>query len=182
MFVIDSSGSIGSSNFQLIREFIANITTELIHNSPRSRVGVILFASSAYIKFDLRTYASLNALLTAINNLPYSRGGTDTDEALSLLLSTAQSGALGLRNSSSKVAIVITDGHSNNPSAVLSVAATLHASNIFDIYAVGVGDADLTELETIASSPKLVFTTSTFNNVALQQLHNKISPNLCNGK
>ena len=45
VFVIDTSGSIGSTRFQLIREFTANITTELIRNSPRSAVGVILFAT-----------------------------------------------------------------------------------------------------------------------------------------
>ena len=182
VFVIDSSGSIGSSNFQLIREFTANITTELIQNSPRSAIGVILFASSAYIEFNLQTYTTLNALLSAIDNLPYSKGGTDTGEALTLLLSTAQTGALRLRDNSSKVVIVITDGHSGNPSATSSAAAALHASNIFDVFAVGVGEADQTELQAIASNPEYVFTTSTFNSLALQQLHNKISPKLCNGK
>ena len=84
--MIDTSGSIGSSQFQLIREFTANITAELIRNSPKSAVGVILFGSSAYIRFNLQAYTSLSSLLLAINRLPYSGGGTDTAEALTLLL------------------------------------------------------------------------------------------------
>ena len=179
VFVIDTSGSIRPSRFQLIREFTANITTELIRNSPRSAVGVILFASSAYIQFNLQTYTSLNSLLSAINRLPYSGGGTDTDEALTLLLSTAQNGALGLRSDSSKVAIVITDGRSSSSSATLSAAAALHASNIFDIYAVGVDRADMTELQGIASSRKFIFFTSFFNSASLQQIQDKILPQLC---
>ena len=182
VFVIDTSGSIGFSNFQLIREFTANITTELISSSPNSAVGVILFASSAYVHFNLRTYTTLNALLSAIYNLPYSSGGTDTDEALRLLLTTAQNGVLGLRNDSSKVAIVITDGHSSNHYATLSAAAALHASNIFDVYAVGVGGADRNELEAIASSPEFVFFTSSFDNTGLQQLLDKLLQQLCNCK
>ena len=182
VFVIDTSGSIGSARFQLIKELISNITTELIRSSPRSSVGVILFASSARIQFNLQTYTSLTSLLSAISNLPYSGGGTDTDEALALLLSTARSGVLRLRSDSSKIAIVITDGESSHSSATLSAAARLHASNIFDVYAVGVDGADLTELQGIASSPELVFFTHSFSSAGLQQLQGKIIPHLCNGK
>ena len=182
IFVIDSSGSIGSTRFQLIREFTANITTELIRNSPRSAVGVILFSSTAYIRFTLRTYTSLSSLLSAINLLPYSSGGTDTAEALTLLLSSAQNGALGLRNDSSKIAIVITDGRSSSSSATLSAAATLHASNIFDVFAVGVDGAYMPELEGIASSPEFVFFTSSFSSTGLRQLQDSIIPRLCDGR
>ena len=182
VFVIDESGSIGSTRFQLIREFTANITAELIRNSSNSAVGVILFGSSAQIHFNLLTYTSLNALLSAINNLPYNGGGTNTAEALTLLLSTAQDGTLGLRSNSSKVAIVITDGHSNSQSATLSAAATLHAANIFDVYAVGVDAADMNELEGIANSPEFVFFTDSFNNIGLEQLVDNILSQLCIGK
>ena len=183
VFVIDTSGSIGASNFQLIREFTASITTELIQSYPRSAVGVILFANSAHIEFNAQTHISLNTLLSAINNLPYSDGGrTDTDEALTLLLSTAQNGTLGLRDDSIKVAIVMTDGQSTSPSATLSAANELHASNIFDVYAVGVRRADQSELRGIASTSEFVFLTDSFDSVALQQLQNRILSQLCFGK
>ena len=183
VFVIDTSGSIGSSRFQLIREFTANISAELIRNSPRSAVGVILFDNNARIQFTLQTYTSLNSLLSAINNLPYNDGpSTDTAEALTLLLSTAQNGVLGLRSDSSKVAIVITDGQSSSRTATLSAAIALHVSNIFDVYAVGVDGAYLPELEGIASSPEFVFFTSSFNSTGLQQLQDKIIPQLCDGR
>ena len=181
--MIDTSGSIGSSRFQLIREFTANITTELIRNSPRSSVGVILFDSNAHIQFSLQTYTSLNSLLSAINNLPYDDGpSTDTDEALTLLLSTAQNGVLRLRNDSSKVAIVITDGQSSSRTATLSAAARLRASNIFDVYAVGVDGAHLPELQGIASNSDFVFFTNSFNSTGLLQLQDRIIPQLCGGK
>ena len=183
VFVIDTSGSIGSARFQLIREFTANITAELLRDSPSSAVGVILFDSFARIQFTLQTYTSPSSLLSAINNLPYNDGSsTDTDEALTLLLSAAQNGLLGLRNDSSKVAIIITDGQSSDRSATLSAAASLHASNIFDVFAVGVGGAYMPELEGIASSPEFVFFTNLFTSDGIQQLQDRIVPQLCNGK
>ena len=183
VFVIDTSGSIGSSRFQLIREFTANITIELIRNNPESLFAVILFDNSAHIQFNLQTYyTNLSSLLSAINNLPYSGGLTDTAEALTLLLSSAQNGVLRLRSDSLKVAIVITDGKSSSSSATLSAAAALHASNIFDVYSVGVDGADLTELQGIASSPDFVFFTNSFNSTGLQQLRDRILPQLCYSK
>ena len=184
VFVIDTSGSIGSSRFQLIREVTANVTTELILNSPQSSVGVISFDRYARIQFGLQTHTNLSSLLSAINNLPYYDGSsTDTDEALTLLLSAAQNGLLGLRNDSSKVAIVITDGESRSKTATLSAATALHASNIFDVYAVGVDGANLLELQGIASSPDFVFFTSSFNSSSLQQLQqDRLLPQLCGGK
>ena len=182
VFVIDTSGSIGSSHFQLIREFAANVTAELMRDSPRSAVGVILFNSTAHIEFNLQAHTNLSTLLTAINELPYSGGNTDTAEALNLLLSTAQNEGFGLRNDSSKVAIVITDGKSSFPLATLSAANELHASNIFDVLAVGIDKANMTELQSIASSPELVMFTNTFNSAGLQQLKDKILLQLCIGK
>ena len=181
MFVIDTSGSIGSARFQLIREFTANITAELLRASPSSAVGVILFDSFARIQFTLQTYTTPGSLLSAINNLPYNGGGTNTVEALTLLLSAARNGTLGLRNDSSKVAIVITDGRSSSTSATLSAAASLHASNIFDVFAVGVDRAYMPELEGIASSPEFVFFTNLFTSDGIQELQERIFPQLCNG-
>ena len=180
--MIDASRSIGGVQFPLIRDFTANLTSELFRSSPQSTAGVIFIQSYAEIWFNLQTYTNLSALLTAINQLPY-RGGTPAiSKALTLLLSTAQDEALGLRSDSSKLAIVISGGRSSNQSATSSAAAALHASNIFDIYAVGVGGADLNELEAIASGPEFVFFTSFLNSVNLQQLKVKILQQMCNGK
>ena len=99
------------------------------------------------------------------------------------MLESAQNGELGLRSNSLSSAIVITDGESNDPSATKSAANALHASNIFDIYSVGVGGADNTELQNIASDPEqFVFFTSSFSSDNLQQLADDLLPHLCNGE
>ena len=182
VFVIDTSGSIGRVNFRRIRRFTANLATELFHNFPGSEVGVILFAANAHIEFNLQTHTCLKALQTAIAGLPYSRGGTNTAEALTLLRSATRNEMLRLRGNSSKVAIVITDGLSNNPSATLSAANELHNLGKFDVYAVGVGGANQDELRRIASRPELVFFTTVFSSTSLQQLEGRILPQFCIGK
>ena len=181
--MIDTSHSIADENkFELIRQFTADITTELINEFPGSAVGVILFSDNARIEFNLTAHTSLNALLSAIRGLPYNGGSTNTADALTLLLETAQNGVLGLRNDSLHSAIVITDGLSTNQSATSSAANKLHASNIINVYSVGVGGASLRELNRIASSHKFAFFTKSFTSDCLQQLKDRLLPHLCDSK
>lgn len=173
----------------LIREFTVNLTTEIIHNFPSTAVGLI---SYAHIQFNLQTYTTLSELVTAINQLPlYPLGGSRTlNGAINLLLSTAQNGKLGLRSNSSKVAIFITTPDYNNHCNLgSSVAASLHTSNIFDeVYAVGFDRVSRSDLEAIASSPELVFTTTEFDSpgiktlAAVQQVLDRVLQQMCHGK
>ena len=180
--MIDTSGSVRADRFQLIRDFTAHVTTEIIQSSPSSAVGVILFGSRAHIGFNLTAHTSLNSLLSAIYELPYYGGLTNTSGALTLLLQTAQNGELGLRNNSLNSAILITDGLSSYQNATISAANALHDSSVFDVYAVGIENAHMSELQEIASYPKFVFFTKSFTNVALQQLKDDLLPHLCNGE
>ena len=182
VFVIDTSSSIRTANFQNIRQFTANITTELFHNSINPAVGVITFNNSARLYFNLQAHADLSTLLSAIENIPYHGGNINTADALELLLTTAENGSLGLRNDSSKIAIVITDGASTDPDATSLAATTLHASNIFDVYAVGIAGANRVELQRIASGPEPDFVLFADSFADLRQLEENILPELCISK
>ena len=184
VFVIDTSNYIGSHQFQKIREFVDNITISLKLNSPDISVGVILFDNSARILFNLEEHTSLSTLSPAINpGLPYNNGyGRDTAAALSLLLSSAQYGSLGIRNDTSKTAIVITGGRSDSNYSTQSAADELHAANIFDVYAIGFGSADINELNTIASDPDFMYFTDLYNKHYVETLQMNITDQLCSCK
>jgi len=181
VFVIDTSSSIGFSGFQLVREFTENITATIKANSPESLVGVILFDNFARLQFNISRHTSLSTLLPAINpGLPYNRGfTTDTARALDFLRNSAQFGSLELRNETSNVAIFITDGLSRSSFSTRSAASRLHATNIFDVYAVGIGGNSFSELSAIASDPSLVFSTTFFNIFTAQRLLEEVTEQLC---
>ena len=185
VFVIDTTSSIGSFQFQMIREFVANLTINLKLNSPGSRVAVISFDWFVRLQFNLQRHTSLSTLLPAINpGLTYFRSSSisNTASALEFLLSSAQNGVLGIRNETSNIAIVITDGRSDSQFRTQLAASALHAANIFDIYAIGFGSADINELRTIASDPAFVYFTNFFSDFALQELKMNLNDQLCSGK
>ena len=185
VFLIDTSFNTGSYQFQMIREFVDNITINLKLNTPEISVGVILFDSYARILFNLEAHANLSTLSPAINpGLPYFFNGysINTAAALNLLLSSAQNGSLGIRNETSHIAIVITGGQSNSNYSTQSAAAALHAANIFDVYAIGYGNADIKELNTIASDPDFVYFTNFYNRYDVEGLYMNITYQLCSCK
>ena len=146
-FVADTSGSIGSINFQYVREFMEDIVLEMNINPNSSRVAVILFQSAATLHFNLNQYTDKNSLIAAIRNLPYSGGGTNIPLALDLLRTSAQDGSLGIRNCTRQIAIFLTDGIGGD---VRQSARELGATNIFQLFSVGIAGAQLDQLNLIA--------------------------------
>ena len=177
VFVIDESSSIADitfDGFSLIRDFVANITSTLDIGLQESLVGVILFSTNASIEFSVTQHTNETSLISAIHNLPYRGGGTNTATALDLLRTAGQpGGALNLRTGYTHIAALVTDGVSSDQQATLTAASALHSSNIYDqVYAIGVGDAinvGEAELSTIASDPSLVFSTSNFDGLLISE-------------
>ena len=184
VFVLDGSGSINSGQYQLLREFAANVASTLTIGPQDSLVGAIVFSSNASIQFNVQQYTSATTLLPALNpGLPYPGGGTNTAAALQLLLSSAQDGAMGLRDGHTHVAIVVTDGRSNDPASTTAAADALHASGIYQVYAAGLGLGALmaaqNELNLIASDCSLVFERRRFDVIRVAQLTNMFTQTIC---
>lgn len=84
-FLIDGSGSIeayGRGNFRRCLNFVRRVVASF-HISPRhTRVGVVLFASRAWLVFNFRRFRNKHGVLYAISRIRYPRGGTRIGRAL----------------------------------------------------------------------------------------------------
>ena len=186
IFVLDSSGSVGASNFANVRNFVADLVSQLEIGPDNTRVGLINFASSAGVQFSLNMHQDISSLLQAIASVPFTSGGTNTAAALTTLLSefSTANGARPLQEGIPRVAIVVTDGQSNDPLATVAAANNVHASNII-VFAVGVGsNIPIAELNAIASDPDSQFVRllSTFNVNELTDLQELLTREACQSK
>ena len=184
VFVIDISHDRAiMSWFESIRRFMERIIINLKANSPETLFGLITFDSVARLEFNISNHTDLGTLLTAIKleiphyiyYIPYA---TNTTSALRLLLSgSVEGGFINLRESTSKVAIVVTDGSPSISNLLLrSAANSLHAANIFDVYAIGISTETGSSyysyylngiLRTTASDPSFVFSSNYLNSQPL---------------
>ena len=145
-----------------------------------SLAGVIVFSSSASIHFNLQQHTNAATLLPALNpGIPYPGGSTNTAAALQLLLSSAQDGTMGIRNGRTQIVIVVTDGRSNNPTETIAAANSLHAAGIYQVYAAGLGGANMAELNAIASDPSLVFFLNEFDVDSVMELTENFTQAIC---
>ena len=147
-------------------------------------MGVIVFSSTASISFNLNTYSDKQSLTIAVNNIPYIGGGTKTADALYLLINQGFAGARPKSQGVPRVAMVVTDGKSNDPSLTITAAEALRQVPSIMTYAVGIGGADVTELRTIASirnNRKLVRYISSFDLVELERLQEDLREQACTG-
>jgi len=184
--MVDTSGSVlegKPDNFQLMLDFVKNTVMMFTISSQETLVGIIGFSNDAYLHFNVLEHTSITALLTAIDNLYYHGGFTNTASALELLLNSAQNGTMGLRPGHPHIAILITDGPSNIRKAeTVSYAERIHASNIFQsLLVIGISpQVDFIELKAIAGDPLHVLYSMSFDD--LPQLSKNLTQTLCDGE
>ena len=189
-FVLDSSGSVGFSNFQITKQFVENVTNTFAVGAQETRVGAITFSGFATISFQLNnTFANRSELVQAIRDIVYfdipgpSTNTADALRTLRLNVLTTEAGARPPVLAIPRVAIVITDGRSNvNRDQTIPEAENVRGDGII-VFAVGIGrQINMAELNAMASSPNFVSLLSNFNVLEFQSLQRILSVKACRSK
>ena len=74
IFVLDSSGSVGPTNFTVMKSFVKEIVNNLDISPDRTRVGLITFSRYPALRIQLTDYTNSTQLLAAIDKVPYVSG------------------------------------------------------------------------------------------------------------
>ena len=184
-FVMDESGSVGSSNYQLMKQFVYDTVNGFDIGPDDTQVGVISYSTSATARFYLNSYHDKSSLLTAINNLPYRGGSTNTAAAINLLRQSGFTSSNGGRPESQaipRVGVIITDGNSNSYSTTVTAAQNAHDSDI-TLFSVGIGsNVNNNELNAIASDSSYVSTITGFDSSQFEALQTTITNEACTSK
>ncbi|XP_019849988.1 PREDICTED: uncharacterized protein LOC109580870, partial [Amphimedon queenslandica] len=136
IILLDASGSVGSSNFEIMKNFVADMLSNFTIGPNDTRVGVIRFASSPSVVIPLGSINTYSQLATDIRAITYTQGGTNTAAALDLL-STAFATAR-VSEGIPRVAAVFTDGMSNDAAATVQSAQAVHNDKI-TVFSFGIG-------------------------------------------
>ena len=188
-FVLDGSGSITYSNFNQVRKFEHDFVLNMDIGQNDNQIGTIVFSNVAQVIFSLNTYHNQSQMLNAIQNIPYPNGGTNTPDGLCKLIRygfTEQNGARPPSASVFRVAVVMTDGKSNEQSQECNwdtqqAAEALHQMTPpVLVFVIGVtSSVNQQELEAIASSPKYVTHLESFDGSILQEAQEEHIYEIC---
>ncbi|KAM9842426.1 collagen alpha-1(XII) chain [Aulostomus maculatus] len=178
VFLVDGSWSVGRENFKHIRSFIGAMAGAFDIGKDKTRVAVVQYSTDTRTEFDLNRYTRRGDLLQAINSLPYKGGNTMTGDAIDYLLRNIFTEAAGSRKTFPKIAMIITDGKSQDP--VEEHARRLRNMGV-EIFVLGIKGADEDELKEMASTPygKHVYNVPNFD--LIQEVQKKIIQEVCSG-
>jgi len=119
VFVVDESGSIGSTNFDLVKSFLSQLVGRLDIDSGNTRVGLVTYSTNVGTSFNFNAHSSVAAVQSAITSLSYSSGSTNTAAALAYVRQMMLTSSAGDRSDVANTVVVLTDGRSASPSATL---------------------------------------------------------------
>lgn len=170
LFLTDSSGSIVSEDFQKMKDFMKSIVSSMTNEM---HFGVMQFSTNTKLEFQLDQYSSKNDMLRAIDDMRQVGGGTLLGAAItevSQYFNLNRGGRAGV----GKKLIVLTDGESQDE--VLGPAEVLRDKDV-TVYAIGVENANTTQLLEVCGSSENIFNQRNFDE--LKDLESKVTLKLC---
>ena len=167
--VLDSSGSIGASNFEQAKSALIDLVSQLQIGPKRVQVWVLNYGQTvempiAFHNMPMIEFTKEN-LMRRIRDIKYLNGGcTATGDALSAVKMTCDKYCRGLHEGVSRIALVLTDGHSNCGASVGIQSTNLLAVTKASVFAVGIGfGINNAELLTIATDKTYVMHVSNYH-------------------
>ncbi|KAH0627287.1 hypothetical protein JD844_002810 [Phrynosoma platyrhinos] len=178
VFLVDGSWSIGKKNFKIIQDFLYTLVDSFDVGEDKIRIGLIQYSDVPHNEFFLNTFWRKEDILEKIQNLHYKGGGTKTGKSLKFMLDNQFSEEAGSRRHEGvpQIAVVITDGQAQD--SIHEPAEEVKSAGIM-LYAVGIKDAVLSELQEIASDPDEMHVYSVEEFAGLQGISQNILQVIC---
>ncbi|XP_058146863.1 collagen alpha-5(VI) chain [Dasypus novemcinctus] len=177
VFLLDNSGSI---NIQQLESMI-NLTAHLVKKADvgqnRVQFGALRYSDDPEILFFLNTYSERSDIISNLRSRRDTGGRTFTAKALdhANVLFTEERGSR-IKQGVKQMLIVITDGESHDRNLLNDTALKLRDKGII-IFAVGVGQANKDELETMAGNKENTIHVDDFDK--LKDIYLPIQESMC---
>ncbi|XP_077453777.1 collagen alpha-6(VI) chain isoform X2 [Stigmatopora argus] len=172
LFLMDSSGSIYPPDYKKMKDFVKSVINKSNIGRDDIRVGIMQYSTLQKLVFPLDF--DKDQMLRAVDAMRQIGGGTLTGEAIARVTPYFDA-ARGGRPGVSQRLVVITDGESQDD--VKGHASALRLKGV-TVHAIGVEDANATQLLDISGSAERVSLEMNFDD--LKDLENQIALEICN--
>ncbi|XP_025027518.1 collagen alpha-3(VI) chain isoform X14 [Python bivittatus] len=167
VFLIDGSTALGLAPFNAIREFVSKTIHRMEVGPDLIQVAVAQYADTVRPEIYFNSFQLKKDITNNVKKMKPVGGATlNTGSALRFVKNNFFTSAVGSRTDEGvpPMVILITGGVSRDD--VVQPAQEMKRNGIV-VFAVGARNADRTELEQIASKPRMVFTPTEFRTTAL---------------
>ncbi|XP_051272793.1 collagen alpha-1(XXI) chain isoform X1 [Dicentrarchus labrax] len=177
VFILDGSWSVEDVSFEIVKRWLVNITTSFNIGQKFTQVGVVQYSDDPVLEIPLGKYSSNKDLIKAMESIEYMGGNTRTGTAIKFatdkLFGLSERGPSGV----SRIAVVLTDGKSQDE--VLKAAEAARKKGVI-LFAIGVGsETEEAELRDIANKPFSTYVFSVEDYKAISRIIQVIRQKLC---
>uniref|UniRef100_UPI00398E543E collagen alpha-6(VI) chain-like n=1 Tax=Pristiophorus japonicus TaxID=55135 RepID=UPI00398E543E len=174
-FLFDGSGEIQPEDLKDIKNFMLHIVRIFRIGRDKVRIGVVQYGYTAQTEFDISQYTTKKDIEAAINKIRLIGGGQSVaGQALTYMKNLFSEADKSRKDRVRRFLITITDGASQDDVSI--PAAELRQRGI-DVYAVGVGKAERSELLHIGGAIERIFHTESYD--ALTKIKHKVIRDMC---
>ncbi|XP_028676377.1 collagen alpha-1(XXI) chain [Erpetoichthys calabaricus] len=177
VFILDGSWSVEDTNFEIVKKWLVNITSNFNIGNTFTQVGVIQYSDNPVLEIPLGTHSSSEELLRDMESISYMGGNTRTGEAIKF--ADKQMFAISERapNGVTKIAVVLTDGKSQDE---VKDAAEEARNNKITLFAIGVGpEIKDDELKAIANKPPSTYVFHVEEYIVISKIREVMRQKLC---
>ncbi|KAM8981471.1 collagen alpha-1(XXVIII) chain isoform 6-T6 [Sarcophilus harrisii] len=183
VLVIDSSESVGPTNFELIKDFVAKLVERVSADRATARVGLINYSRAVEVVAELGQLSGRGRLRGALAAMQYLGEGTYTASALRAAHAMLRAARPAVR----KVVLVITDGQADarDEAGLEEVVAAAGAAGL-ELFVIGVAKASdpdfrvfRREMDLIASDPDSEHVYLIDDFLTLPTLEDKLFQKIC---
>ncbi|XP_072425696.1 uncharacterized protein [Chiloscyllium punctatum] len=155
VFVMDGSWSVGFNNFETAKTWLVNVTSGFDIGPEYTQVAVIQYSDTPRLEISFGQFLTNKELIAGIENIQYLGGNTQTGRAIKFATEIVFPSSQRNKTAKNKIAVVVTDGKSQDDVVDASVEA--RADKII-LFAVGVGsEITESELKMIGNKPSTTY-------------------------
>nr|XP_029133786.1 collagen alpha-1(XXI) chain-like [Labrus bergylta] len=177
VYIVDGSWSVGSADFETAKQWLINITSQFDISSYYTQVAVIQYSDTPRLEIPLGLHQSGAELIQAIQSITYLGGNTQTGRAIRFAVDHVFSSSQRASQVKHRIAVVVTDGKSQDDVVDISMEARAQGITIF---AVGVGSEITTsELITIANKPSSAYVLYAEDYTTIDRIRDSMEQKLC---
>ncbi|XP_031439572.2 collagen alpha-1(XXI) chain-like [Clupea harengus] len=177
VYILDGSWSVGSTDFETAKRWLVNITSGFDVGPLYTQVAVVQYSDTPRLEIPLGRHQSTAALVAAIQDISYLGGNTQTGRAIKFTIEHVFPSSLRSEAVKNRIAVVVTDGKSQDDVVDASVEA--RAQNVI-LFSVGVGDEITTsELVAIANKPPNDYVLHAEDYTTIDRIRDSMEQKLC---
>ncbi|XP_069776966.1 collagen alpha-1(XXI) chain-like [Narcine bancroftii] len=155
VFIMDGSWSVGLDNFETAKTWLVNVTSRFDIGPEYTQVAVIQYSDTPRLEIPFGQFLTSKQLIAGIERIKYLGGNTQTGRAINFATESVFPSSQRTKTAKNKIAVVVTDGKSQDD--VIDASVEARADNII-LFAVGVGsEITESELKTIANKPSTAY-------------------------